>query len=392
MFARDSFSIVPGDEAWIAREKARRRREYTLQAVLILILVAFIAVLATNVADNLAAKNIHSGFAFLNHRAGFEIGEQLIAYSSSDPLWKAFLTGLLNTLRISACTIVSATVLGVIVGLMRLSRNGVVRFLGAAHVEAYRNVPLLVLLLALYLVVTELLPGVRQAWQLGNWIYLSKTGLLCAVPLWGMKALLGALVVGVFGGWLAAKRLQRVQTNLIANMGGFLIFVILSALVWILCGVIGGWDHPTATRFSMRGGAAMTPEFLTLWLGLTLFTSASIAEIVRAGVESVRPGQWAAAAALGLKSGEAVSYVIFPQAMRLIMPPLASQFMTLTKNSSLAVMVGYPDLVNVGTTVMNVTGQALEVICIIMGVYLTVNIIIAFIMNHFNARIMRAPQ
>ena len=178
MFARDSFSIVPGDEAWIAREKARRRREYTLQAVLILILVAFIAVLATNVADNLAAKNIHSGFAFLNHRAGFEIGEQLIAYSSSDPLWKAFLTGLLNTLRISACTIVSATVLGVIVGLMRLSRNGVVRFLGAAHVEAYRNVPLLVLLLALYLVVTELLPGVRQAWHLGNWIYLSKTGLL----------------------------------------------------------------------------------------------------------------------------------------------------------------------------------------------------------------------
>ena len=136
----------------------------------------------------------------------------------------------------------------------------------------------------------------------------------------------------------------------------------------------------------------MTPEFLTLWLGLTLFTSASIAEIVRAGVESVKPGQWAAAAALGLKSGEAVSYVIFPQAMRLIMPPLASQFMTLTKNSSLAVMVGYTDLVNVGTTVMNVTGQALEVICIIMGVYLTVNIIIAFIMNHFNARIMRAPQ
>ena len=392
MFARDSFGIVPGDEAWLAREKARRRREYTIQAALILVLVAFIAVMASNVAENLAAKNIHSGFAFLDHRAGFEISEQLIPYSSSDPLWKAFLTGLLNTLRVSACTIVSATVLGIIVGLMRLSRNGVVRFLGAAHVEAYRNVPLLVLLLALYLVVTELLPGVRQAWHLGNWIYLSKTGLLCAVPVWGVKALLGSLAAGAVGGWIAAKAIAARQTDLIAKTAGFGVFVLLAFAVWVLCGAVGGWDHPIATRFSMRGGAAMTPEFLTLWVGLTLFTSASIAEIVRAGVESVRPGQWAAAAALGLKPGETVSYVIFPQAMRLIMPPLSSQFMTLTKNSSLAVMVGYPDLVNVGTTVMNVTGQALEVICIIMGVYLTVNIIISLVMNHFNARIMRAPQ
>lgn len=392
MFARDGFGIVPGDEAWLAREKVRRRREYTIQAALVLALVAFIAVLASNVEANLAAKNIHSGFEFLKHRAGFEISDQLVTYTSDDPLWKAFLTGLLNTLRVSACTIVSATLLGSVVGLMRLSRNGVVRFLGAAHVEAYRNVPLLVLLLALYLVVTELLPGVREAWHIGDWIYLSKSGLLCAVPVMGATALLIAAAVGAAGGWIASRLLRRTQTNLIAGTLGFCVAVVLGFVVWALCGAVGGWDHPIATRFAMRGGAAMTPEFLTLWVGLTMFTSASIAEIVRAGVESVRPGQWAAAAALGLTTGESVSYVIFPQAMRLIMPPLASQFMTLTKNSSLAVMVGYPDLVNVGTTVMNVTGQALEVICIIMGVYLTVNIVISVIMNRVNARIMRAPQ
>lgn len=182
MFSRESFSIVPGDDAWILREKIRRRREFTLQAALILLLVAFIAVLASNVEANLAAKNIKSGFHFLMNRAGFEISDQLIPYSSNDPLWKAFATGILNTLKVSACTVVSATVLGVVVGLMRLSRNAVVRFLGIAHVEAYRNVPLLVLLLALYLVVTELLPGVRAAFHLGDWVYLSKTGLLFAVP------------------------------------------------------------------------------------------------------------------------------------------------------------------------------------------------------------------
>ena len=391
MFSRDSFSIVPGDEAWLAREKLRRRREFTLQAALILILVAVVAALAANVEANLAAKNIRSGFHFLMNRAGFEISDQLVAYSSNDPLWKAFLTGLLNTLRVSACSIVTATALGVIVGLMRLSRNAIVRFLGAAHVEAYRNVPLLVLLLALYLVVTELLPGVRAAWHLGDWVFLSKTGLLCAVPnMTGASAIaaVGALAAGAPAAWVIRRR----ETALVANGLGLVVFLVAFVAIWAACGAAGGWNHPVATRFSMRGGAQLTPEFLTLWVGLTLYSSAMIAEIVRAGVQSVRPAQWDAAYALGFRTRETVSYVVFPQAMRLIIPPLSSQFMTLTKNSSLAVMVGYPDLVNVGTTVMNVTGQALEVICLIMGVYLTVNIIISVVMNRVNDRIMRAPQ
>ena len=383
---------VPGDEAWRRREKTRKRKEYTLQAVLVLLLVSVLASLSLNVAENLEAKNIRSGFDFLFGPAGFDIGEKLIAFQSSDALWKAFLNGLFNTLRVSCWAILSATVLGVVVGAMRISRHPMLRFLGAAHVEAYRNVPLLVLLLAIYLVVTELLPGVRQAWHVGNWIYLSKTGLLYAAPLMGFKAVLCGLGVGLLGAWAGYKTALRRTTGLFAGLIGLAAFAVTYALVWVLCGVVGGWDVPVATRFSMRGGSQLTPEFLTIWLGLTMFTSAAIAEIVRAGVQAVRPGQWHAAYALGLTRGETVSYVVFPQAMRLAIPPLASQYMNLTKNSSLAVMVGYPDIVNIGNTAINVSAQALEVIAIIMAVYLTINLVIAMIMNAVNAVIMRAPQ
>lgn len=383
---------VPGDEAWRRREKTRKRKEYTIQAVLVLLLVSVLASLSLNVAENLEAKNIRSGFDFLFGPAGFDIGEKLIAFQSSDALWKAFLNGLFNTLRVSCWAILSATVLGVVVGAMRISRHPMLRFLGAAHVEAYRNVPLLVLLLAIYLVVTELLPGVRQAWHVGNWIYLSKTGLLYAAPLMGFKAVLCGLGVGLLGAWAGYKTALRRTTGLFAGLIGLAAFAVTYALVWVLCGVVGGWDVPVATRFSMRGGSQLTPEFLTIWLGLTMFTSAAIAEIVRAGVLAVRPGQWHAAYALGLTRGQTVSYVVFPQAMRLAIPPLASQYMNLTKNSSLAVMVGYPDIVNIGNTAINVSAQALEVIAIIMAVYLTINLVIAMIMNAVNAVIMRAPQ
>lgn len=383
---------VPGDEAWRRRENTRKRKEYTIQAVLVLLLVSVLASLSLNVAENLEAKNIRSGFDFLFGPAGFDIGEKLIAFQSSDALWKAFLNGLFNTLRVSCWAILSATVLGVVVGAMRISRHPMLRFLGAAHVEAYRNVPLLVLLLTIYLVVTELLPGVRQAWHVGNWIYLSKTGLLYAAPLMGFKAVLCGLGVGLLGAWAGYKTALRRTTGLFAGLIGLAAFAVTYALVWVLCGVVGGWDVPVATRFSMRGGSQLTPEFLTIWLGLTMFTSAAIAEIVRAGVQAVRPGQWHAAYALGLTRGQTVSYVVFPQAMRLAIPPLASQYMNLTKNSSLAVMVGYPDIVNIGNTAINVSAQALEVIAIIMAVYLTINLVIAMIMNAVNAVIMRAPQ
>lgn len=391
MLSRDSFGIY-GDAAWKEREKARKRREYTIQAVLILILVGFLAAVSMNVADNLAERHINSGFAFLDNPAGFDIGEALIPFTNTDHMFRAFLVGILNTIKVSVVSIIAATVLGVIVGLMRLSRHPMLRFLGTAHVEVYRNIPLLVLLLAVYLGVTELLPAGRTALHMGDWIYLSKGGLQYASPVIGSWAMLTASGVGAVCGLAAVFIAKRRMTGLMANTTGIAVFAGVFIVSWIICGIVFGWDHPVQTRFALKGGSQISPEFLALSLGLTLFTSAAIAEIVRAGVLAVQPEQWNAGLALGMTMTETVSYVIFPQSMRLVIPPLASQYMNLTKNSSLAVMVGYPDLVNIGNTVINVSAQALEVICIIMAVYLTLNLVISVLMNAFNARIMRAPQ
>lgn len=391
MFSREYFGIV-GDQAWRERERARKRREYTLQAVLVFLLILVLSAATMNVADNLAARHIHSGFAFLSGPAGFDIGEALIPFTSTDHMGRAFVVGILNTIKVSVWAILASTVLGVVVGLMRLSRHPMLKFLGAAHVEVYRNIPLLVLLLAVYLVVTELLPAGRSALHIGNWIYLSKAGLQYASPVWGWAATTGSVVAAAVAAFVTGKIARRYMTGLLANCTALVVFCVSFVALWIICGAVGGWEHPVQTRFALRGGSQLSPEFLALFLGLTLFTSAAIAEIVRAGVLAVRPEQWNAGLALGLTMSETVSYVIFPQSMRLAIPPLASQYMNLTKNSSLAVMVGYPDLVNIGNTAINVSAQALEVICIIMSVYLVLNLIISVIMNRINARIMRAPQ
>lgn len=381
-----------GDAAWRQREQARRRREWATQAVLLVLLVLLAAGFAINVVANLEARNIRSGFDFLADRAGFDIGESLISYSSADSYLRAFATGMSNTLRVAAAGILSATVLGVVVGLMRLSRHPLVSFLGTAHVELYRNVPLIIQLLAIYLVVTEWLPDATDALHLGDWLMVSKAGLQIAVPAHGGIALLVAGGVGLAAGWAARRALLARLTSLGANAAGLGVGVGAGLVAWIACGLALGWSHPHLEGFSIEGGASLTPEFLALWLGLTLFTSAAIAEIVRAGVAAVSRGQWLAAEALGMRRGQAVSSVIFPQALRLAIPPLSSQYMNLTKNSSLAVIIGYPDLVSIGNTAINQNGQALEVIVIIMAVYLTLNLAISLVMNTINARVTRAPR
>jgi general L-amino acid transport system permease protein len=255
----------------------------------------------------------------------------------------------------------------------------------------YRNTPLVIQLLAIYLLVTELLPEAASAIAIDGVALLSKEGLQIAVPQAGVLALgcaLGALVIGGAAAWLIARRWLEVGAGLVGVAAGAL----LALVGWLLVGVASGWSQPALDGFLISGGASLTPEFLALWLGLSLFTSASIAELVRAGVLAVPAGQWHAALALGLRRSQAMAGVIFPQALRLTIPPLASQYMNLIKNSSLAVVIGYPDLVSIANTSINQNGQALEVIVIIMAVYLSLNLVVAVIMNTINARVTRAPR
>lgn len=378
------------DEACRRREAAKKRRSLVVQLLAVAVVLAVFYWLAGNVMDNLAQRNIRSGFDFLKNAAGFEIGEASIAFSSSESVAKAFFIGLLNTLKVSFFAIISATVLGIIVGLMRLAAHPVLRFLGTAHVEFYRNIPLIIQLFAIYLLITELLPMSTEALHLGSWAMLSKAGLQVAVPNQELLSFLAAAVAGVLMLFLVRLYCRQTMTDLAANLMGLFAGSVVALLIWVIFGFAGGWSKPIVNGFAIEGGAALTPEFLALWLGLTLFTSASIAEIVRAGVVAVPGGQWNAGLALGMTRMQVVSYIVFPQSMRLAVPPLASQYMNLTKNSSLAVVIGYPDLVAIGNSSINITGQALEVIVIIMAVYLCINLVISLLMNALNARVVRS--
>ena len=384
--------ITIGDDSYQAREAHRRRREWFWQAIIFVLFAVLCYVFGQNIHDNLQARDIRSGFAFLSDRASFEIGESLIAVNSNDSFGRMFVAGMLNTVRVAIFSIVTATVLGIIVGLMRLSKHPLVRFLGVAHVEFYRNIPLLIQLFAIYLVITEFLPDSFDPLTLGSWLMISKAGLQFAVPnnLSMANGTAFALAIVTF---LGARRyfISRI-TSLMATLSALVASVLTAVVVWILFGLLGGWSHPQIEGFMVVGGAGATPEFLTLWIGLTTFTSASIAEIVRAGILAVPKNQWRAAEALGMANLQTISYVILPQSLRLVIPPLASQFMNLTKNSSLAVIIGYPDIVSVGNTSIVIMGQALEAILMIMMVYLFLNLIIAVIMNAMNSRVIAAPK
>jgi general L-amino acid transport system permease protein len=380
-----------GDAAWRARQRAARLRAWLVQGLLALLLAVLAAHLARNVAANLDARQIKSGFDFLRDPAGFNIGELLIEYTARDSYLRAFAAGMANTLRVALAGIVVASVLGVAIGLLRLARHPLVNGLCAAYVEVFRNIPLVIQLLAIYLLVTELLPDSTGALSVDGIALLSKEGLQVAVPEDGRLALgcaLAALALGAALGFVAARRWLQVGAGLVALVAGAL----AAALAWTAAGAELGWSKPVRDGFLISGGASLTPEFLALWWGLSLFTSASIAELVRAGALAVPAGQWHAAQALGMTGRQVVASVVFPQALRLAIPPLASQYMNLIKNSSLAVVIGYPDLVSIANTSINQNGQALEVIVIIMAVYLSLNLVVAVIMGAVNARVTRAPR
>jgi general L-amino acid transport system permease protein len=350
--------------------------------------------LVSNTARNLEALRVASGFAFLSREAGFEIGETtFIPFGAADTYLRAFCVGLANTFRVAAIGIVAATVLGTLIGLARLSSNWLVSKLAAGYVEVMRNVPLLVQLFFWYAVISENLPGPREALGPFAGVYLSNRGIAVPVPVahpaYGW--MLAALVLGIAAaiGFAAWARARQAATGEQLPSGWIGLALVLGAplAVFLGFGAPLAWDRPALSGFNFAGGAALTPEFAALLTGLTIYTAAFIAEIVRAGVLAVDKGQFEAADSLGLPRRRAMRLVILPQALRVIVPPMTSQYLNLTKNSSLAVAIGYPDLVSIANTTINQTGQAVEGIAIIMAVYLTISLSISAFMNWYNRRI-----
>jgi general L-amino acid transport system permease protein len=373
------------------RTRSGRARLYQLALAAALVLAAAGVWITTR--HNLEARQIRSGFGFLAEPAGFDIGEGPLPYSPTDSYLRAFLAGLGNTLRASVVGVVLATLLGGLVGLGRLSRNALARWLSTGYVEVLRNVPLLVQLLAWYVSITELLPDAASPIQLLPHVYLSKSGLSYPQPVWarGWTFALLATPLGLAGAWglfrWARARRERTGHTPQVRWTALLLVLALPAAGWALGGAPRALDLPEVTAFNVAGGGGVTPEFLSLLLGLVGFTAAYIAEIVRSGVLAVPHGQTEAAAALGLTRRQALRLVLLPQALRVIVPPLTSQFLNLTKNSSLAVAIGYPDLVSIANTAINQNGQALECIVLIMAVYLFVNLVTALGMGVYNRRV-----
>jgi general L-amino acid transport system permease protein len=370
-----------------------RTRGLILQVALLVGVAALFIDIALNTAANLKAQNIATGFGFLDKPAGFDISQSLIPYASTSTYGQVFWVGLANTLLVAVLGIVMATILGFVIGLARLSSNWLMARLATVYVEIVRNVPLLLQLLAWYFTLLISLPAPQTNVRLPFGIGVTNRGIYFPSPVWepGLGATLLALVAGIAGAiaigvWGRRKRLATGE-QVPVFWYGLAAVVVPPLLVFLALRMPLSFEVPTLGRYNLEGGIALLPELLALLLGLTLYTAAFIAEIVRAGIEAVPRGQKEAARALGLRPWQVQRLVVIPQAMRVVIPPLTNQFLNLTKNSSLAVAIGYPDLVSVfAGTVLNQTNQAVEVILITMGVYLAISLLTALGMNWFNAR------
>lgn len=370
----------------------RRLRPLVYQGLLIAAVGLVVWFLVANTLANLQARNISTGFAFLGDEAGFAIGESAIAYSPSDTYGRALWVGVLNTLRVAAVGIVAATLLGTLLGIARLSRNWLLSGVAGAYIELMRNVPLLLHLLFWYALITESTPGPRQALNPLPGVYLSNRGL--AVP-WlqgeavGVLVWAGAASIALFAAYVlwAARRRTTGRNIAIAVPAAAMGAVALGAIAWFVGHGSLQWQTPELKGFNFQGGLTLSPEFAALLIGLVLYTSAFVAEVVRSGIQAIGRGQWEAGRALGLAPSQVLRLIVMPQALRVIVPPMTSQYLNLTKNSSLAVAIGYPDIVSIANTTLNQTGQAVEGVMIIMAAYLTVSLSISVLMNWYNRRI-----
>ncbi len=367
-----------------------RVRGIVYQILFVAIVVAAGWYLVHNTLVNLGRENIATGFGFLHREASFAIGESLIRYAPSDTYARAFFVGLINTLYVAILGIVLATILGTLIGIARLSRNWLVAKLSQIYVETFRNIPLALQLLFWWSLLRAGAPAPRQAWQPLPGLFVSNRGVEFPVPLSNPVYLwmFIALIIGIAGavGVVRWARQRQMATGRQFPSGWFGIGLILGLplLVFLGSGAPVAFDWPALKGFNFAGGAAVSPEFAALLLGLTIYTASFIAEIVRAGILSVNWGQSEAAAALGLGPAQTMRLIVLPQALRVIIPPVTSQYLNLTKNSSLAVIIGYPDLVSIANTTINQTGQAVEGITLIMAVYLAISLAIAAGMNFYN--------
>ncbi|NLY64737.1 MAG: amino acid ABC transporter permease [Alcaligenaceae bacterium] len=361
--------------------------------ILVLGIVAFVVwYLVSNTLHNLSVRNIATGFGFLDSEAGFAIGESSITYSPADTYKRAIFVGLLNTLKVSLIGIVLATLLGTLVGIARLSANWLLAKLATCYIEAIRNVPLLIQLFFWYALITENLPGPRQAMNPVNGVFLSNRGLK-------FPALVGESLTGIWLGLLLAvilvfvlyfvsgKRQDRTGNPLPVAKIGLGLLLALPLAGYVAGGASLTLELPALKGFNFAGGLSISPELTALLAGLVIYTSVFVAEIVRSGIQSIGTGQWEAARSVGLGRGKVLRLVILPQALRVMIPPLTSTYLNLVKNSSLAVAIGYPDIVSVVNTALNQTGQAIEGVLIIMAAYLTVSLSISIFMNWYNRQI-----
>ena len=348
--------------------------------------------LVHNTLHNLSVRNISTGFGFLTREAGFAIGESVISFTPADTYQRAITVGVLNTLRVALVGIVLATLLGTIIGIARLSKNWLIRKVSSVYVEVMRNIPLLLQLFFWYTIIIETMPGPRRAHHPLPGVFVSNRGIQLPTVqgeglLWLLAGLFMAIVASIVLVKWARRRQEQTGQLFATGRAVFGLLLVVPTLVWWVSGSSLSLEMTELNGFNFAGGMTISPEFAALLFGLVIYTSAFIAEVVRSGIESVHRGQWEAAGALGIKSGLVLRLVVLPQALRVIIPPMTSQYLNITKNSSLAVAIGYPDLVSVINTTLNQTGQAIEGILMIMAAYLTVSLSISLLMNWYNKRI-----
>jgi len=368
-------------------------RAWFIQGCVLVILLTLLGTGVYNTVQNLGKAGITTGFGFLNETAGFDISLKLIPYSRASTYGRAFMVGLLNTLLVSGIGILVATILGFLIGVARLSSNWLISLIAAVYIEIIRNIPLLLQILFWYIAILNPLPRPRHAMNLMDTFFLCNRGLIVPSPIYEsgiiatLIALGTAIVASIFLVRWAGKHQNETGKRFPAYWTSLGLLIGLPLMALALTGFPISWEIPVFKGFNFRGGLTMLPEFIALCLALSLYTAAFIGENVRAGIMAVDNGQWEAALALGHRPGATLRLVIIPQAMRVIIPPLTSQHLTLVKNSSLAVVIGYPDIIHVfaGTT-LNQTGQAVEIIAVTMLVYLTTSLSISYVMNWYNRK------